>query len=195
VKRLFVTVALLLFASGVNADSTRAPRSMGKANENGSFVVHVTPGTSMGDVFGYSGREKGPYAVAEWYKYDGDGYTMVSRTTLLNPIAPQQIEVTEGGNLITLDNWHNRGIGVALAIYSPDGRVVKQYTLQELYRARDLKRIRTSISSIHWRCNGFSTVLDTPRKLWIEDSLGGRFIVDVETGKFDYLARGGSCRR
>ena len=194
-KRLFVTVALLLFASGVNADSTRAPRSMGKANENGSFVVHVTPGTSMGDVFGYSGREKGPYAVAEWYRYDGKGYTFISRTALLNPIAPQQIEVTKGGNLITLDNWHNQGVGAALAIYSPDGKIVKQYALRDLYADSDVKRIRTSVSSIHWRCDGFSTFLDTPRKLLIDDSLGGRFLVDVETGKFDYRADDGKCGR
>ncbi len=149
----------------------------------------------MGDVFGYSGREKGPYAVAEWYKYDGENYTLVSRATLLNPIAPQQIEVTEGGNLITLDNWHNQGIGAALVIYSPDGSIVKQYTLLDLFSERDLKRIRTTTSSIHWRCNGFSALLDTPSRLWIEDSLGGRFIVDVETGQFNYSAAGGSCGR
>lgn len=168
---------------------------MGKSNENGTYVVHITPGSSMGDVFGYSGRAKGPYAVAEWYKYDGKKYTMVSRTALLNPIAPQQIEVTEGGNLVTLDNWHNKGIGAVLAIYSPDGKVVKEYTLLDLYSDRDVKRIRTSTSSIHWRCDGLSTILDTPRKLLIDDSLGGRFLVDVETGKFEYLAEGGECGR
>ncbi|WP_426344318.1 hypothetical protein ACN9MU_06610 [Pseudoduganella sp. R-32] len=149
----------------------------------------------MGDVFGYSESEKGPYAVAEWYKYDGERYTMVSRTALLNPIAPQQIEVTEEGNLITLDNWHNQGIGAVLALYSSDGKIVKQYALQDLYSDRDVKRIRTSISSIHWRCDGLSTFLDTPRKLLIDDSLGGRFLVDVATGKFDYLTDGGHCGR
>lgn len=194
-KKSILALALLSLSFGANADSTRAPRSMGKSNESGSYVVHVTPGTSLGDVYGFSGREKGPYAVAEWYKYDGKSYIQVNRTTLLNPIAPQQIEVTEGGNLITVDNWHNKGIGVILAIYSPSGKVIKQYTLLDLYSKRDLKRIHTTVSSIHWRCHGstFSTYLDNPRELFIEDSLGGRFVVDVESGKFEYSAGGSKC--
>lgn len=158
-------------------------------------MVRVTPGSSKGDVVGYSGEPKGPYAVAEWYRYDGNGYTMTHRETLLNPIAPVDIEVTEGGNLITLDNWHNLGLGVVLAIYAPDGKVIKKYTLLDLYPPRDIKRISTSVSSIHWRCQGLSTLLDSPLKLWISDSLGGRFLVDVTTGEFNYKANGGSCQQ
>jgi len=118
---------------------------------------------------------------------------MTHRGTLLNPIAPVDIELTESGNLIAIDNWHNLGLGVVLAVYAPDGKIIKQYTLADLYSKRDIKRIRTSISSIHWRCAGFSALLDNPREMWIEDSLGGRFIVNVATGEFVYQAKGGSC--
>lgn len=192
-ERVITALAFLCFSWSVHADSWRAPRSLGKSSASGSYVVRVEPGTSKGDVIGYSGASKGPYAAAEWYRYDGQGYALVHRATLLNPIAPVDIEITDGGILITLDNWHNRGLGVVLAIYAPDGRVVKQYTLRDLYSERNVKRIRTTVSSIHWRCEGFPAVFDTPRKLWIEDSLGGRFLVDVETGDFIYDAKRGSC--
>jgi hypothetical protein len=194
-RRFLAALVVLCSSLGVQADSWPAPRALGKPSATGSYVVRVAPGTSKGDVVGYSGAPKGPYAVAEWHRYDGTGYTSAHRATLLNPIAPEDIEVTERGNLITLDNWHNRGMGVVLAIYTPEGRVLKRYTLLDLYSERDVKRIRTSVSSVHWRCERLSTVLDSPRELWIDDSLGGRFVVNVETGSFTYEANGGSCGR
>ena len=194
--RLFLAALALLCSSlSVRADSWPAPRALGKSSATGSYVVRVVPGASKGDVVGYSGASKGSYAVAEWYRYDGVGYTRAHRATLLNPIVPEDIEVTERGNLITLDNWHNRGMGVVLAIYTSDGKILKRYTLLDLYSERDIKRIRASVSSVHWRCEGLSTVLDSSRELWIDDSIGGRFVVNVETGSFTYLANGGNCGR
>jgi hypothetical protein len=188
-------IVLLSCALIAQADSWRAPRSLGKASADGSYAVRITPGSGMDDVIGHAGAPKGPFAVAEWYRYEGKGYTQIHTATLLNPIAPVQIEVTESGNLITLDNWHNSGMGVVLAIYTPDGTVVKQYTLQDLYSERELKRIHTTVSSVRWLCQGFPAILDTPRELWIEDSLGGRFRVNVETGSYVYHRNSGSCGR
>lgn len=194
--RSFVATCVLLCAvMFARADSWPAPRPLGKSSASGSYVVRVAPGASKGDMVGFAGAPKGPYAVAEWYRYEGTGYAKAHRTALLNPVAPEDIEVTDRGNLITLDNWHNRGMGVVLAIYTPDGKILKRYTLSDLYSDSDLKRLSASVSSIHWRCEGFSTFLDSPRELWIDDSLGGRFFVNVDTGEFTYEAGRGSCAR
>jgi len=48
---------------------------------------------------------------------------------------------------------------------------------------------------LHWLCLGFPAILDTPHQLWIEDSLGGRLLVDVETGSYTYDPKAGSCGR
>jgi hypothetical protein len=192
-----IAVAFVLLCACLHsfADSWGTPQLQGKASARGTYLVRVVPGSSKGDVFGYEGQPKGPYATAEWHKYDGTQYQRVGRATLLNPIAPVDIEVTEKGNLITLVNWHNKGIGYVLAIFTPEGKVLKRYKLLDLYSERDVKRMRTTTSSIHWRCEGFSFVLDSPRELWIDDSLGGRLEVNVETGTFKYEQGGGSCRQ
>ena len=140
----------------------------------------------MGDVDGFEGLPKGPYATAEWHKFNGTSYEKVGVVTLLNPIAPVDIKVTNSGSLITIDNWHNVGVGSVVAIYSASGQLVKKYSLSDLFSPKDLARIPRSVSSIHWRCHGDSTMLDSDAKVWIKDSVGGRFAFNPTTGTFEH---------
>lgn len=194
--RTAVVIALLLVlcCTKVQADSWAAATAQARASENGQFVVRVVPGVSKGDVVGIAGEPKGRYASAEWHKFNGKAYQKMATAVLLNPIAPVDIEVTNDGMLITFDNWHNRGIGSVVVLYKPDGTIFKKYTLQDLYSKSDLARINTSVSSINWRCSGFSTSLEPRNQLWIDDSLGGRFEFDLKSGRFDYQRGGGTCR-
>lgn len=187
-------VSGVLLTPSAHADSSPPARIQARASENGQFVVRVVPGKSMGDVYGYGGRPTGPFAMAEWHRFDGVSYRKVHTTFLLNPIAPINMEFTNQGVLVTLDNWHNRGIGNILVIYAANGDVIKKYTLTDLYSLEDTKRFQTTASSIHWRCQGVSTVLESDKELVIDDSIGGRFIVQLDTGAFQYLRQGGSCR-
>jgi hypothetical protein len=98
------------------------------------------------------------------------------------------------GGLITIDNWHNLGVGDVLVIYSPDGKVVKRFGLRDLYSKDDIARVKTSTSSIQWRCPGLSTSLESANELWVDDSVGGRLVFKLETGTFDYERKGGSCQ-
>jgi hypothetical protein len=192
VQIVFITCVML--APSVHADSWPTARIQARASENGQFVVRVVPGKSMGDVYGYGGRPTGPFATAEWHRFDGASYRKIHTTFLLSPIAPVDMEVTNQGVLVTLDNWHNRGIGDILVIYALNGEVIRKYTLTDLYSPEDAKRFKTTASSIHWRCQGVSTALESDKQLVIDDSIGGRFIVQLETGAFKYLRQGGSCR-
>ena len=192
---VLLVLACLAVAGEALSDSWPAAAVLGKASANGQYVVRVNPGKSMGDVSGYAGLPKGPYATAQWHRFDGKSYVKVADQTLTNPIAPVDIEVTNRGLLVTLDNWHNLGIGYAVAIYGSHGDLVKKYTLKDLYSASDLKRIQVTTSSVHWRCEGLSSFLESETELWVEDSLGGRFVFNLETGAFEYQRDGGTCQK
>ena len=148
----------------------------------------------MGDVYGYEGLPQGPSATADWYRFDGASYKKVSSANLLNPIAPVDIEVTNRGVLVTIDNWHNLGHGNVLVIYSPSGAVLRKFSLRDLYSKGDVERIQTSTSSVRWRCEGLSTSLESPTELWVDDSLGGRFVFKLDTATFTYQRGGGTCK-
>ena len=178
-----------------HADSWAPATVLAKSSGDGQFVVRVVPGKSMGDVFGYGGQPKGPYARAEWHRFNGTTYEKVRETTLLNPIAPITIEVTNQGVLVAIDNWHNLGIGNAVVIYSPNGQVFRKYNLLELYSMSDVEKIDRTVSSLHWRCAGFSTFLASDTELVIDDSLGGRFVFHLDSGAFEYERDAGECRR
>src|SRR5262245_7306619 len=193
--RLLALLLCTFIVSGfVHADSWRAARVQAKASEDGQFVIRIVPGKSMGDVFGYGGEPKGPYATAEWHRFNGKSYEKIHDRTLLNPIAPVDIEVTNRGALIAIDNWHNLGIGNALVIYSADGGVVKKFTLLDLYTQSDLEKLKTTASSIPWRCPGLSTSLEADTELCVDDTLGGRFVFKLDSAAFEYQRGGGSCR-
>ena len=138
--------------------------------------------------------EKGSYATAEWHRFNGLTYEKIRSVTLLNPIAPVDIEVTDGGFLVAIDNWHNLGMGNVLAIYSPRGTVIKKFSLKDLYSNEDIARIQASTSSVHWRCAGLSTSLVSSNELRVDDSIGGRFVFGLDTGAFVYQRAAGSCR-
>jgi hypothetical protein len=189
-----VSLALGMLACTAHADSWRPASIQARASTNGQFVVRVVPGTSKGDLVGFAGEPKGPFATAEWHRFNGISFDKVASTALLNPIAPVDIEVTNEGVLVTFDNWHNLGHGAVVAIYTPGGSILKKYGLPDLYSKSDLSRIQTSVSSIHWRCGGAFPSLERKNELWVDDSLGGRFIFALDTGAFEYLRNGGSCR-
>ena len=187
-------LVLVLLAFRAQADSWGPAAVQARASTNGQLVVRIIPGTSMGDVVGFAGEPKGTHATAEWHRFNGTSFDKVATATLLNPLAPVDLEVTNEGVLVTIDNWHNLGYGAVVAIYTPDGVIAKQYTLSDLYSKSDLSRIQTSTSSIHWRCSGASTSLERKDELWVDDSLGGRFIFSLATGKFEYQRKAGRCR-
>lgn len=188
-NRIFTfSVALTLALScdfAVYADSSPPAKMQARASVNGEFVVRIAPGSSMGDVYGFGGSPKGPFARAEWHHFNGISYEKVREVATLNPFAPVDIEVTNLGTLVAIDNWHNLGIGSIFVIYGPLGNIIKQYTLLDLYSTADLKQLERTTSSIHWRCLGM-TALESDTELWIDDSLGGRFVFQLDTGAFEY---------
>lgn len=94
------------------------------ASPDGNIVVRVLPGDSLGEVMGFAGEKKGRPAQAMYYRVaEGDRYIKCQEAPLHNPIAPFDFYVSDSGEMATLDNWHNMGIGKIVVVYAPDGTV------------------------------------------------------------------------
>jgi hypothetical protein len=153
----------------------------------------VTPGTSIGDTYGFAGAPRGNFASAQSFRYRDDRYELYQTTKLLNPVAPIHLAVTNDGTIVTLDNWHNVGFGDVVAIYAPDGKLRRRYSLRDLYSTARIEKIDRSVSSIWWRCVDADPFVDRDNTLRVDDTLGGRFIFQLTTGGYTYEAGAGKC--
>jgi len=103
------------------------------------------------ETFGFAGSKLGKHAHAEFFHRQPDrGYRLERDIDLLNPVAPADFFVSNAGDLVTLDNWHNIGYGTILALYHRDGALVKAYKLTDLFQKQERDAFSVSISSIWW---------------------------------------------
>jgi hypothetical protein len=58
--------------------------------------------------------------------------------------------VSDAGDLVTLDNWHNVGYGAVLALYRENGSLVRAYRLSDFFRKAEVDLFPSSMSSIWW---------------------------------------------
>jgi hypothetical protein len=178
---------LLALTTTVLADEWASPQVREVFCHSRHYWVRVTPGKSVGDTVGFKGAPQGPYASAELYEQHTDrSYGLVYSITLLNPVAPVDFFVTDEGYLITLDNWHNMGYGPIVCFYSPSGKLIRSYKLQDLFSKPEIDATRTSESSIWWR-KPTSYVRQDQRSLDVTvNDWGSAFIFNVEKGDFQF---------
>src|SRR5215213_3475011 len=188
-RRLLFTLFLLtcVLAAPARADSWAAPTVTEVFSASRDHFVRITPGESLGDTIGFAGSPKGPYAAAEYYARQPDrSYRLMHSATLLNPVAPVRVFVTNDGRLATVDNWHNAGFGKVVAIYDPAGKLVKSYELTDLFPRALVEAMPHSVSSIHWRADGANYVREDQRTLYVHAANEGGFLFGLETGRFTY---------
>lgn len=193
------TLALLfsLTVGAVSADDWPSPQAREAFSASRDYFVRVTPGNSWGDLQGFKGASQGAYATAECFRRDETGgYRPTARATLLNPVAPVEFHVSNDGRLIALDNWHNMGYGTAIAIYAPDGKLVKSHALADIFTADEIEAFPHSASSIHWH-KGPAYINKGEKTFYLMIKEGDDLVVGLETGRFAYCrTRGASylCR-
>lgn len=80
-------------------------------------------------------------------------YRRQSTFPLVNEVSPVDLAISDRGDyIVTLDNWHSMGYGDSVVvIYRSDGRVVRQFALDELVAESDIQHFAHSVSSIDWR--------------------------------------------
>ena len=186
-RRLLLIAALAIaFAGAARADDWAGPQVREVFSASRNYFVRVIPGTAIGDTVGFAGAPKGPFATAEFYRREPDrSYRLTVTVPLLNPVAPVDYFVSDAGRLVTVDNWHNRGYGIVLALYDPAGKVVKAYALDELFAKAEIDSTPHSVSSRHWH-DGPVYLNKDQRTMYMMIASGRDLILDLETGGFAY---------
>jgi hypothetical protein len=93
--------------------------------------------------------------------------------------------VTDGGQLATIDNWHNRGYGTVVAVYDPRGKLVRGYTLADLFAKAEIDSAPHSVSSIAWHQGPVYSKRDQ-RTLYLMVASGRDMVVGLESGQYAY---------
>lgn len=123
-------------------------------------------------------------------------YQLRGTHTLLNPVAPVEFLVSTDGSLVTIDNWHNRGYGVVVAIYAANGSLVRSYELADLFSGPEIDAFPRSISSVLWRDAQAYIRGDQP-DLLVNVPGGAWFLFGLQSGRFKYCEPSGQsyqCR-
>lgn len=195
-RSTIVAITLLASPAMSPADDWPGARIATVFSEDGTRFVRVIPGESFGDLVGFRGSKRGAYARALYYQIQPDrSYRLAAESSLLNPVAPVDLLLSNSGYLIAFDNWHNAGYGKAVAIYGPDGKPVASWELERLYDKSRLESIARSVSSRWWRCAPFHFVDPKEQtKVVVREYLGGYFVFELSTGKFEYFKGREKCQ-
>jgi hypothetical protein len=177
-------------------DEWPAPQTREVFAPSREYFVRVTPGKGIGETVGFRGAPTGPPATAELYRRASDrSYRPVWTVSLVNPVAPIDVFLTDRGYLVTLDNWHNMGYGRVVAFYSPAGVLIRAYTLADLFSAAEIDALRKSVSSIWWRKPLAYVRPDQQTLLVTVDDAGRELLFETETGAFQYCEPRDATRR
>lgn len=204
-RTLCVAACIAAFAAPACADSWAAPQVREVFSASRDHFVRVIPGNSVGDTIGFAGAAeggiagaaKGAYASAEFYRRQPDrSYRLMATAALLNPVAPVEFFVSNDGRLATIDNWHNRGFGSVVAVYDPQGKLVKAYALTDLFSKAEIDTTAHSVSSRAWH-NGPVYINQDQRTLYLMIASGRDLVLGLTTGRFAICERRGGkdlCR-
>jgi hypothetical protein len=185
---------LFLLASAARADSWPAAVPMGVISSDGKVAARILPGNSIGDVLGFAGSGKGQTAQAIVYRLGPDDkYSRALAWSLLNPVAPVFAALSDAGELVTLDNWHNMGHGKIVVVYGADGKIRRSYELSEIYSTDERRRFQQSVSSIWWRCNAQPALHGPTGKLSVHDRIGNVLEVNLASGELKRLGTHPGC--
>ena len=183
-KPLMLALLMVATIHPAQGDSWAGPQPEGVFSADGSRFVRITPGSGDG-------------ARAEFYVRTADrSYRRLADVILKNPVAPVKTIVTNSGHLIAFDNWHNAGYGEVVAVYGPNGELLKSHRLEDMYDEDGLKAVPTSVSSRWWRCNPIGFVdPDKQTEIYFAEFRGGNFIVTVSSGLMRYEPGTATCNR
>ena len=189
-------VMLILLPCSVVADEWPAAKVQQIFSGNGLHFVRIVPGESYGDTVGFKGSKTGTYARGEFYKKQPDrSYKLIADVALQNPVTPVDMLLSNHGYLLTFDNWHNTGYGKVVAIYRPNGELVRTYELEALYPVKQLEAIPISVSSRWWRCRPFGFVDPGEQtKVYVFEHFGGTFTFELSMGTHEYQAGHSKCQ-
>jgi hypothetical protein len=149
--RLLPGLLTMPFAPALRGDTWSQPGVVIVSSPSSNYIVRVAPGSEV-----YNGYEsaitnrEANASVIVGTRRDSGVTNVVWIGKLINPSAPVEVYLSDAGYLVTMDNWHNVGYGPVVAIYDPKGRLLRHWSLEELFQPEERHRFSQSISSIHW---------------------------------------------
>jgi len=150
IPSLLAGVAVI--ASAAYADTWAAPSEKDVFSPSGQFRVHMTPGKGKVGSTGTEPAPKPEWATATLYSERGAGNSRKLRSfSLMNPVAPLNMFLTDEGRLLTVDNHAEVGYGKVVVLYDTNGSILKAYLLDDLFTVGERQRFVHSVSSIWWR--------------------------------------------
>jgi hypothetical protein len=161
---LALSVALIVTASAAHADTWARATTQQYASADGAWRLTIEPRDLAGNLAYFRDKVEGkkqPGGVAGDARTTAAG-TMehcvsgncrrVWRRALLNDVAPVSAVVTNGGRVITFDNWHSTGFGAnAVVIYNMRGAPLRRMSLPEFLPKDYVIALPRSVSSLQWR--------------------------------------------
>ncbi|SKA15867.1 hypothetical protein [Novilysobacter spongiicola] len=163
--RGYVGLVLLLVSSLASADSWAPAEVARYTSANGLARVTITPRPLGGALNYFSDKVDGtepagqrvgedqtqPFAML--MRRDSNGsWDTVWNAPLVNDVAPVDALVTnDGKRLVTFDNWHSMGYGSdVVVIYGQDGKLIRQFALEDFLPEAYIAFLPKSVSSIWW---------------------------------------------
>jgi hypothetical protein len=147
---LLVGVLGVVFPTVLHGDSWQWPSVVTACSPSSSYIAQVTPGSGFGSYErAITNREDNAIVIVSVRPAPGIT-NLVWSGKLINPVAPVHVYVSDGGYLVTMDNWHNVGYGPVIAIYDPKGRLLRHWSLDELFTPEERGQFIHSVSSISW---------------------------------------------
>jgi hypothetical protein len=168
---LFLVLAII--ASTIRADSWARPttKRVTSADKLWEFTAEPPKSSPL------SGKSTGTLISAK-------DKSVVWRAPLVCiPVFIEAYTVDGKPYVVTRDRWHRVGYDHCLVIYGPDGKVVKDYKLEDLLTEREILRHVTHSVSSRWWNEGTKYEFVKGGKYRMRFKWGKEVVVDLRTGK------------
>src|SRR5262245_22043760 len=175
--RSLLVLALLAAAGAARADDWATPSTKYVKSDSGRFRAVIVPGEP--------GGKKHAGSVTVFDDRDPVHPKKLYQRKLVNEIAPVQILLADGGQLVTIDEWSHAGFAHSVVLYDRKGKTVVDCALEQILLPEEMKGVDETESSRWWRAK--------EQAVWLEE---GALMVKTAWGpvlRFD-LASGAQSR-
>lgn len=168
---LLGAIATTIYLGPARADEWPTPTTKYLKSDSGRYRAVVAPGAGgkAGSIELFD--DKDPVHPKKLY-----------RRKPVNQVAPVKVFLSDGGQLVTLDEWQSAGYKHSLVMYDRKGKVVVDCALEQLLLPDELAAVKTTKSSRWWRAEEEGDAWLDPGALNVKSAAGPVMRFDLVTG-------------